>query len=184
MIAAAVICNAAALMGLIEPIELGQLTCWDSSNGRNTHSPDRQTPVPIGGSVRDKELYTLNIELAELSLEKQREKVAQKRGRFARFLREGIERASESHTEEIQREQEKEGTESAKIAAEAAARQRIEEERRTEEERRKQHAEALARAEREVRQKLEKEAAERKQRQGLRGLFARSLKSQRPLQSQ
>lgn len=66
---------AAALMRLIGPTELEQLLCRDSSNGRKLISSDRQTPLPIEGSVRDKELHTLNIELAELSLEKQREKV-------------------------------------------------------------------------------------------------------------
>lgn len=134
------------------------------------HFPDRPTPPPE--EVRpDPQMEQMEL----LRQERREQEEGKKRMEMEKRIREDAERTFKIRMEEMQRAQEeaKKEIELAKMAAERSAWERLEAERNAEEERRRQHAEML---ELEVRRRLEKEAVERKQRQGLRGIFYRSSK--------
>ncbi|KAG6359605.1 hypothetical protein INS49_013127 [Diaporthe citri] len=127
----------------------------------------------------DPELEALKSELAELKLEKQQMQMSKEREEFEKSVRQQAEAAYNNRVNAWHQEaaEEREEIMFAKMAAEQAARKQVEEERKADEEREKKHASALAKVELEIRQRLEKEAIERKQRQGLRSLFNRSSRS-------
>lgn len=147
-------------------------------------SSDRRTPALMG--VPNPEMEAMKAQLALFHEEKRRqdqerrrqEELKEREQRDNR-IREDAERDFQIRMEEMRRAQEmsKREIESVKSTAEHAARERVVEEERLKYKRSMERAELLARVEAEVRQKLEREALERKQRQGLRGLFNRASKS-------
>lgn len=144
-------------------------TAYSSSGGR----------IPSPMERPDPEMEAMKAQLALYQEERKRQEEQKEREQRDNAIREDAERAFKIRMEEMYRAQEeaKKEIELAKIAAENAVLERVEEERKAEKERERLHAEALSKAHREARESLEREALERKQRQGLRGLFNRSSKS-------
>lgn len=139
------------------------------------HSPDRPTPTQPPVEVKpNPQMEQMKKQLELLQLERKEQEESKRRVDMERRIKEDAERAFKQRMEEMQRAQEEAKTEIeyAKRAAEKAARERLDEERKAEEQRREY---AMIKTELEVRQRLE-EAMEKKQGQGLRGLFTRSSK--------
>lgn len=144
------------------------------------HFPDRPTSPPV--EVRpDPQMEQMKKQLELLQYERRQQEESKKQAEMEKRIREDAERAFKIRMEEMQRAQDeaRQEIELAKIAAERAARERLEAEREAQEKQReaekKDREYAMVKAELEVRQRLE-EAMERKQRTGLRDLFTRSSK--------
>ena len=144
--------------------------------------PDRPTPSPAEDSSNP-QIEQMKKQLEALRMERMEQIKNVEQQEKENRIREDAERAFKIRMEPMHQAQEeaRKEIELAKIAAERAARERLEEERKAKEEaekeRQRQREYALVKAELEVRQRSERESIERKQRQGLRGLFNRSSKS-------
>lgn len=121
------------------------------------------TPGPVEEKKPDPELERVKLQLEALQLERQKADEAQKRAEAERKIREDAEREFKARMEamELARQEAQKEIELAKIAAEQAARERMEEERKAEEERKRAEAEMRAQVAREERDRIAKEEEEK-----------------------
>ena len=124
------------------------------------HYPDRPTPPPAEVKPNP-QMEQMKRQLELLQAERREQAESQTRAQYEERIRQDAERAFKIRMEEMQRAQEeaKREIELAKVAAERAMRERLEKEQKQLEEQRKaeekQREYALAKAELEIRQKLE-----------------------------